>query len=1184
MIIKSKAGTEIAKNGYTVIDELNQIPMIKTNYLQLEYNHINPIIIGSKAFEYKDVFVNVVEDTETSGDTAFKEYNAIHEFAWILSGMRKHDSYTGYLSLEQYLTMVLEGTDFTYQVEGGHQYYALQFDNLGDGESHLDMFFKMLNRWNTEFELRGKKVYITHQRGRLRDKHVGRYKMNIIDTIINSDITDGATAVWGYFGKKDEENPENSTYREFYWQIDELVEQYGIRYAKPYSNENITQEETMIEYLNNIILDSWKISTEVDIADIADEVAHTGDEYVAVDERLGITLNTRIQKLESVYDADDKLLYQTATLGTVSFASASSGSSNQLQEVIEKVKKDYNDRITDLKQEFDNRFNDEVTQVEKDFTELVNGVRQEIQADKEAFQLQYEADKEALSGEIQDSYDNAVTEANRIVEAKETDFKNYADGIGSAANGRVDDLYEGFGDLSSEFENLEIGGRNLLLGTTNEEAEFSFEGWNDNDNQFNVSTSGVREISKGGTFTVSVDITEHVIGKNRVGVIIFLRKNGSLVSQHFSYSSFVNPLKTGKVVYTVRLPESDIDNVAVNLRHDAVNASLSEGKFANLKFEKGNKPTDWTPAPEDLMKYTDIIARPDGFLIGSFEMGGDKIAQAIVGKAGAIDLIADNVNFTGNVNVANQIKAYSLEAVYADIAKLRTNVLTANSVSATALKVDTALINKLNTNSILTNYLIADTAMINNIKSKSLEAVYADISELRTRMLVADVITANMVKFDTALIEKFTSSTAFINSLTAKSAFINNVKAIDIDFDRATARAGDTTTYLTITGNRITQRGQFRRQWRNTWYDYDVGTILREGYLKFADYNRNREISISAFGISTFLDGSGNDAGFAGSSGTISWWDKTYGNADGITMSSHVGVAALRSFMNRVVLEADSTVDLYSNSSTIYLNPHTQTYGGTNRFMFTIGPSPSNESHIVGYQMYGANTSDIGFGVGLRFDKTRAAPKIRVVNQYYATSSSTTFEVGNVETEIVKPRPGQERLDIYTENAMNLYYTASGDFGVRSGYVYNKTYSNAPNMFISQGRVIGRSTSASKYKLAIEKQFENDKEQYDYSKRILGLDIKTWFDRGESEIYAEEIEKGERISKDEFTLERHAGLIAEDVYEVGLEEHVSYGAHGEVEGIEYDRLWIHLLPIIKKQQSEITELKSQINKIMEMIA
>lgn len=150
----------------------------------------------------------------------------------------------------------------------------------------------------------------------------------------------------------------------------------------------------------------------------------------------------------------------------------------------------------------------------------------------------------------------------------------------------------------------------------------------------------------------------------------------------------------------------------------------------------------------------------------------------------------------------------------------------------------------------------------------------------------------------------------------------------------------------------------------------------------------------------------------------------------------------------------------------------------------------------------------------------------------------------------------------------------AGDY-ITSNAIYNRTYSSASNVYITSYGTLGRSTSASKYKLSQEKQFNDEEQQYNHSKKILNLDIKTWFDKFEAETYAREILTGERQENENFKLKRYAGLIAEDVESVGLKEFVTYGKDKEIEGIEYDRLWIHLIPILKKQNEEIEELKSE---------
>lgn len=150
---------------------------------------------------------------------------------------------------------------------------------------------------------------------------------------------------------------------------------------------------------------------------------------------------------------------------------------------------------------------------------------------------------------------------------------------------------------------------------------------------------------------------------------------------------------------------------------------------------------------------------------------------------------------------------------------------------------------------------------------------------------------------------------------------------------------------------------------------------------------------------------------------------------------------------------------------------------------------------------------------------------------------------------------------------------------ITSETIYNRTYSSAANMFITQYGTIGRSTSASKYKLSQERQFKDDVQQYAHSKQLLDLDIKTWFDKFEAETYAKEIHTGERQEDEDFKLKRYAGLIAEDVEAVGLDEFVTRGKDDEIEGIEYDRLWIHLIPIVKKQMAEIENLKSELEML-----
>lgn len=152
--------------------------------------------------------------------------------------------------------------------------------------------------------------------------------------------------------------------------------------------------------------------------------------------------------------------------------------------------------------------------------------------------------------------------------------------------------------------------------------------------------------------------------------------------------------------------------------------------------------------------------------------------------------------------------------------------------------------------------------------------------------------------------------------------------------------------------------------------------------------------------------------------------------------------------------------------------------------------------------------------------------------------------------------------------------------------VYNRTYGSSPNMYVTSSGTLGRSTSASKYKLEIE-----EIDTTDLSEKVLELKPKSWYDKTATEQLAEYItakEKDPNVDIDELDipyLERHYGLIAEDLVEIGLGMYVLYGEPDsetgarEVEGIEYDRVWTLLIPIIKKQREQISQLESRLDAL-----
>ncbi|HDP4335953.1 TPA: hypothetical protein P6P07_002022 [Staphylococcus aureus] len=417
-----------------------------------------------------------------------------------------------------------------------------------------------------------------------------------------------------------------------------------------------------------------------------------------------------------------------------------------------------------------------------------------------------------------------------------------------------------------------------------------------------------------------------------------------------------------------------------------------------------------------------------------------------------------------------------------------------------------------------------------------------------------------------------------INNKVGKNDIVNSLnlsnEGLDINVNRIGIKGGNANRYVQVQNDFIELGGIVQRTWKGKRSTDDIFTRLKDGHLRFRNNTAGGSFYMSHFGISTYIDGEGEDGG---SSGTIQWWDKTYSDSgmNGITINSYGGVVALTSDYNRIIIDSYASANIESREAPIYLSPNTKNKPGLNRFAFTLSNADS-AYETDGYIMFGSD-ENYKYGAGLRFSKRSNKGLVQVVNGDYATGGDTTIESGMGKFNLVKRRDGNSYVSIQSYDLLAVGSDNAGD-RVASNSIYKRTYSAPANLHITSAGTIGRATSAKKYKISIENQYINEDDQFSHSKEILKLPIRTWFDKYESEIMAKELESGKKLSDDTFKLSRHTGLIAEEVEELGFNEFVIYDDNGEIEGIAYDRLWVHLIPIIKNQQSKIEKLEELINE------
>ncbi|MDT9683387.1 hypothetical protein RND61_15080 [Streptomyces sp. TRM76323] len=153
----------------------------------------------------------------------------------------------------------------------------------------------------------------------------------------------------------------------------------------------------------------------------------------------------------------------------------------------------------------------------------------------------------------------------------------------------------------------------------------------------------------------------------------------------------------------------------------------------------------------------------------------------------------------------------------------------------------------------------------------------------------------------------------------------------------------------------------------------------------------------------------------------------------------------------------------------------------------------------------------------------------------------------------------------------------------RNGYLYyesKKSGSGGSDVKMAGDGAFFAQTSATKYKTNI--QYDTTSTLAD---RLMTLDLASWNDKGEEDMrvayktYGDEPDYAINLDGS-----RYVGLIAEDLVKANLEEFVVRDPRdGTVESIEYDKIGIALIPAVRQQREMINELRLEIERLKDKI-
>lgn len=305
-----------------------------------------------------------------------------------------------------------------------------------------------------------------------------------------------------------------------------------------------------------------------------------------------------------------------------------------------------------------------------------------------------QADSKTLKDDMQDAQGN-ISSLQKSSTKLNSEFSSQ-DGRLSKVEQTANEHTSTISDLGDKLNNMKIGGRNLLIGTSTDEK--SGKSYNFADYQI---SGGLKPNT---TYTLSgwARVDQKAIDNNQnVFVCAY--------SDDWQWSIWLNITKSltsqyGKVTFTTPSGKELWNNVTVYLSHpngdSSQDSSSGQGFISKLKLEEGNVATDWTPAPEDLATVTQVKQTADGIetTLKSAQGDIDQIKQTAKGTSEQLSSVQGDVtNIQKDVNGLKQTtadNAGNIHTLQADSKTLKDDMADAKGNISSLQKTSTSLVSE----------------------------------------------------------------------------------------------------------------------------------------------------------------------------------------------------------------------------------------------------------------------------------------------------------------------------------------------------------------------------------------------------------------------------------------------------------------------------------------------------------
>ena len=313
--------------------ELNGQDDLELKIPQQENNNLDLLSIDKLwEFDYNNITYKAVNvKRQTRGNSFNLNVRATPLFYWEFSKSIIHENHDGSHTANSAFRIVFENTGFNFVLVDFSP--AVTIEGFGKGSNRLELFKRLLDRYNYEFIIQGRTVYMHHRIGN-DTNFMYKYKLNASNVSSTTDASDYFTHIKGFgnFEEGEEDYFNNAKLKREY--THPLASVVGKWEGSPIVDGRITQTSTLDEAMAQAVEESLAVTIEGTLHDVRKiydiAVPVKGDRVWLHDERINLEQEIRLHKIVTTYDEKDNIIACDVTFGSQSIGERHKANINSL--------------------------------------------------------------------------------------------------------------------------------------------------------------------------------------------------------------------------------------------------------------------------------------------------------------------------------------------------------------------------------------------------------------------------------------------------------------------------------------------------------------------------------------------------------------------------------------------------------------------------------------------------------------------------------------------------------------------------------------------------------------------------------------------------------------------------------------------------------------------------------------